>query len=465
MRNAQPRGSAPRPLAKELALNTIRAALRLSGLAAIALLAEPLTGVADTVLAGSLGVDEQSSLALGTGIATTATWLVTPILFAQTTEVARLRAAGRRNDAARTTRHGLVSAVVFGLALSIALGAVAVLADFGTGARGYLLARAVGLPVMALVMAGYGALRGSNAVPAVSVLALSGAGVHVLLDIVSVAWTTLGVTAFGVASTLSQLVVACLLLLVMRARGLLTRGSTDAMTEPPAWRKSVGAVLVLAVRSAALGAATIAMTGAAVGIGPVAGAAHQVTYQFWLLVVLAVEGWKSAAQILVSSTTSMAERHRVESSLLRSSVVLGCVAGLATLALMPVVVDAMSADGAVAHVARSIWALSAVSLVFGTVAYTRDGIEFGRGAYVANLVRTLAGTLAWFVGAWVSHATGDLRWIWCAVPAGLVIRMVLPFRTPVPCIGGATAHASAHQPLPYKPDVANKAESNMAGYR
>ena len=82
-----------------------------------------------------------------------------------------------------------------------------------------------------------------------------------------------------------------------------------------------------------------------------------------------------------------------------------------TLALMPIVVDAMSADSAVAHVAQSIWALPALSLVFGTVAYTRDGVEFGRGAYVANL-----------------------RWIWWAVPAGLAIRTALPFRAVAPDI-------------------------------
>ena len=406
---------------------TIRAALRLSGLAAIALLAEPLTGLADTVLAGRLGVDEQSSLALGTSIATTAGWLVTPILFAQTTEVARLRAAGMMDDAARTTRRGLISAASFGVVLCFALLGVALVADLGPGARGYLLARAVGLPVMALVMAGYGALRGSNAVSTVTVLALTGAGVHVLLDFASVAWTSFGVTAFGVASTVSQLVVLCLLLSVMRARGLLRRGSADAVAVPGAWRSSVGAVMVLATRSATLGAATVAMTSAAVGIGPVAGAAHQVTYQFWLLIVLVVEGWKSAAQILVSSTTSTAERLRVESTLLRSSVVLGSVAGLLSLLLMPIVVEPMSADGAVADVARSIWALSAVSLVVGTVAYTRDGIEFGRGAYVTNLRRVVTGTAAWFVGALACHVTGDLVWIWVAVPTGLIIRMALPF--------------------------------------
>jgi hypothetical protein len=224
---------------------TIRAALRLSVLAAIALLAEPLTGVVDTMLAGRLGV---------------------------------------------------VTALAFGLVLCAALVAVAMLADLGSGARGHLLARAAGLPVMAVVMAGYGGLRGGNAVATVSVLALSGAAVHVFLDVASVAWFPLGVTAFGLASTVSQLVVLTLLFPTMRRRELLPSGSTTASAEPSAWRQSAAAVLVLAARSAALGAGSIAMTTAAVGIGPTAGAAHQVTYQFWLLVVLVVEGWTVQSQ-------------------------------------------------------------------------------------------------------------------------------------------------------------------------
>jgi Na+-driven multidrug efflux pump len=332
--------------------------------------------------------------------------------------------------AARTMRRGVVSALAFGLVLCAALVAVAMLADLGSGARGYLLARAAGLPVMAVVMAGYGGLRGGNAVATVSVLALSGAAVHVFLDVASVAWFPLGVTAFGLASTVSQLVVLALLFPTMRRRGLLRSRTTTAAAEPSAWRQSAAAVLVLAARSAALGAGTIAMTTAAVGIGPTAGAAHQVTYQFWLLVVLVVEGWKSAAQILVSSAKSVPERLGVESALLRSSVVLGIGAGLTTLGLMQVVVNAMSADAAVAHAAQSIWSLSAVSLAVGAVASTRDGIEFGRGSYVANLVRILAGTSVWLLGAVASHVTGDLRWIWWGVPVGLVVRMALPFRAP-----------------------------------
>ncbi|MDN5726587.1 MAG: hypothetical protein L0G99_11755, partial [Propionibacteriales bacterium] len=239
-------------------MSTFATALRLSGLAAIALLAEPLTGLADTIAAGRLGVEEQSSLALGASIATTATWLVAPIMFAQTTEIATLRATGRDTEAARTTGTALLSGTGFGFVLGAILAMVALFAGLTDGARDYLLARAAGLPVMAFAMAGYGALRGSKAVHSVSLLALSGAAVHIGLDIVSVLGTSLGLAGLGLASVAAQLLVAVLVGRTLARRGLLTIGSRHGSRHGSAWRRSAVAVLVLSVRAATLGMAAVA---------------------------------------------------------------------------------------------------------------------------------------------------------------------------------------------------------------
>lgn len=397
-------------------------AVRLAGLACLALLAEPATGLADTAAAGRLGVGAQASLALGAGLVTTATWLVSPILFAQTTQIARLRAAGRNEEADRTVRSALVAAAVLGLALAAGLAMFAVL-GMGPDARGYVVARAVGLPVTAVVLAGYGALRGAGAMRDVTAIALLGAGLHVLLDVVVVTRTGLGVTGIGLASVLSQGVVVIIVLRQLKVRGLWVAGSRSGGGE---WRGSAAAVGILATRSALLGGAALAMTAAAVGVSPTAGAAHLVTYQFWLLAVLAVEGWKSAAQIMVSSAHSLAEQISIESALMRGSLVLGAAAGLAVLAALPVATDVLAASAEVAGLAGSIWWLSALSLVAGAVAFTRDGIEYGHGAFGRNLLRIAAGTVIWLVGAWGTHLTGDLRYMWAAMPLGLLVRAIGP---------------------------------------
>ena len=398
----------------------VRRAVRLAAFAGFALLAEPLTGIADTAAAGALGVDEQAALALGAGVVMATMWMVVPVLFAQTTQVARLYVAGRVTDAARTVVGGLLAAAAVGAVLGLALVGIAAFADVSDGTRGYLVARAAGMPVLALVMSGYGALRGSNGVRTVTVIALGAAAVHVALDVVSVAYSDLGVTGLGVASTLSQVVAAGFVLLALRTRGLLPFSLSGL--RGVAWRSSASAVGLLATRAAVLGLTILTMTSVAVSIGSTQGAAHQVAFQFWLLAVLGVEGWKSAAQILVSSSTTQVERLRMERMLLRSSVVLGIGAVVVTLACVPVI-GLLAANGEVADQARSIWWLAAIALGLGAVAYTRDGIDYGRAEYAANVVRILPGTVVWLVGAAVAHATGELAWIWWGILIGLLVRV------------------------------------------
>ena len=405
----------------------VRRAVRLASFAGLALLAEPLTGIADTAAAGALGVEDQASLALGAGVVMATTWLIVPVLFAQTTMVARLYVSGRVGEAARAVVGGLLAAAAVGAVVAAALVFIAVFVDISSDARGYLLARAGGMPVMAIVMSGYGALRGSNGVRTVTVVALGGAAVHVALDVVVVAYTGLGIAGLGLASALSQVVVALLVLHALRTRGLLplsVRGLRSV-----AWRSSATAVGLLAARAAVLGLTILTLTATAVSIGSVEGAAHQVTFQFWLFAVLAVEGWKSAAQILVSSSTTPEEQRQVEQTMMRCSVVLGLGAALVTLACTPVI-GLLAANDDVTELARTIWWPAALSLALGAIAYTRDGIEYGHAEYAANLVRILPGTLIWLVGAWIAHSTGRVEWIWWGITAGLLVRALWASGTP-----------------------------------
>lgn len=405
----------------------VRAAMRLAGLASLALLAEPLSGLADTAAAGRMGVAEQGALALGAGIITTTTWLLTPLMFAQTTEIARLRVAGDHVGMRRAVRRSLALAGAWGIVLACGIVLFAILAVDDGDARGYLLVRAAGLPVSAVVLAGYGALRGGGWIRDVSVLALTGAAVHVG-TVVVVTSADLGVTGLGTASGLSQLVVAVIGLRALMFRGLWSRDGSGRASGSTEWRSSITAVGLLAARSAMLGGATVAMTTAAVHAGTDDAAAHLVVYQVWLLAVLVVEGWKSAAQILVSSSVTDQERRITESTVLRASVVLGALAAVAVLLVRPVAVGELSASPAVADIALSIWWLSAVSFVVGAVAFTRDGVEFGWSAYGTNVVRIAVGTVITVGGAAITYVTGDLVWMWIGMPLGLLVRAVWPYR-------------------------------------
>jgi MATE family multidrug resistance protein len=406
----------------------LRSALQLAGLAGLALLSEPLSGLADTAAAGYLGVSEQSALALGSGVVTTTTWLLTPLMFAQTTQIAGFRVAGDHARVQSTVRIAVILAAVWGLVLACAVTMFALTAVGDGDARAYLLVRAAGLPVSAVVLAGYGALRGAGHVSDVTALALGGAVIHVGIVVVSVAMD-LGTVGIGAASGLAQLAVTVVGLRLLVRRRLWPRRVTPSCSGPDSWQTSLVAAGLLAVRSVLLGGATLAMTAGAVQSSAVDAAAHLVVYQVWLLVVLAVEGWKSAAQILVSSSRSDTERAAVEKTVLAGSAVLGSASAAAVFAIGPLATQMLSASEEVESAARTIWWLSAFSFVVGAVAFTRDGVEFGRGAFGVNLIRIGLGTGVTVVGAGTTWLTGDLRWMWFGMTIGLLVRAVWPYRS------------------------------------
>lgn len=405
----------------------LRSAIRLAGLAGLALLAEPLSGLADTAAAGYLGVSEQSALALGAGVVTTTTWLLTPLMFAQTTQIAQFRVAGDRAGLQAAVRRSVAIAAVWGLVLACGVTLFALSTVAEGDARAYLVVRAAGLPVSAVVLAGYGALRGAGHVSDVTALALGGAVIHVGIVVTSVAMD-LGILGIGAASGLAQLVVAAVGWRISVRRGLWSRTASSG-SGLDRWQTSVTATGLLAVRSGLLGGATLAMTAAAVRSSEVDAAAHLVVYQVWLLVVLAVEGWKSAAQILVSSSRSDAERSEVERAVLIGSIGLGSVSAAVVFAIGPLAVQMLAASEEVESAARTIWWLSALSFVVGAAAFTRDGVEFGRGTFGVNLIRIGIGTVITVAGAGVTWLTSDLMWMWIGISVGLLARAVWPYRS------------------------------------
>ena len=407
----------------------LRSAARLAGLAGVALLAEPLSGLADTAAAGALGISEQSALALGSGVVTTTTWLLAPLMFAQTTQIAQLRFSGDRAQVQAAVRRSVAIAAVWGLVLGCAVTVFALSTVSDGDSRAYMLARAAGLPVSAVVLAGYGALRGIGRVFDVTALALGGATVHIGIVVVAT-HQGMGIVGIGTASGLSQLAVAVVGVRILKRRGLLTVWTPSLRTGTDRSQSALGAAGLLAVRSAMLGGATLVMTAAAVHSSAVDASAHLVVYQVWLLVVLTVEGWKSAAQILVSSSQSVHERREVEKTVLIGSMWLGSASAVVVLAIGPWLTRLLSASADVQTAAWSIWWLSALSFVVGAVAFTRDGVEFGRGEFGANLVRIGIGSAITLAGAALTFVQRDLAWMWIGLSVGLLARALWPYRTP-----------------------------------
>lgn len=402
--------------------------------ASAALVADPLIALVDVAIAGRLGVTAQAALAVGAAAVTLAAWLLYPLLFAQTSEVANAWGAGDRAAAARAVRSGSAAAVVVGGVVALLLVVIAgplllagVEGIVAQQARVYLQIRASGLPLLAFVLAGHGALRGRGDTRGSAVIALAVAAVHAAAAC-GVLAAGLGLSALAVVGVGAQFLGAGAIAARLRAGGLLGPSSpTSARSKRQEMNEGLLALRragPLALRGAGLGISTAALTAAAASIGPTQAAAHLVTYQVWLLVALALEGWKAAAQVIVAQDrgSPAAELRADVRALERGAAVVGVLAGLCLLATISFLPGLLAADRASAAAAKPLWALASIALAVGSIAFTRDGVEFGLRRYRANAGRTLRGCAVWLVAAAAGALTGALPLLWGVFVLGLLVR-------------------------------------------
>lgn len=397
--------------------------------ASAALVADPLVGLIDVAVAGRLGLTEQAALAVGVAAITLAAWLLNALLFAQTSEVAAAWGAADRAGAARAVRSGSLAAVLAGGVVALLLVAVAgpllvagVSDAVAQQARAYIDVRACGLPLLAFVLAGHGALRGRGDVRGSAAIALGAAALHTC-GAVAVLIAGLGLTQLALVGVGAQTLAALAIAVRLRSGDLLGRGR-------PTYAELVDGLAALrragplAVRGVGLGVSTSALTVAAAFIGPTQAAAHLVTYQVWLLVALALEGWKAATQVIVAQDRALPTVDLLAQvrTLERGAAALGAVAGLGMIATMPLLPALLAADTTSADAARPLWALAGLALAVGSVAFTRDGVQFGLRRYRANAVRTLRGCAVWLGAAAVGAFTGQLTLLWTGFLLGLIVR-------------------------------------------
>jgi Na+-driven multidrug efflux pump len=403
--------------------------------ASAALVADPLVGLVEVAVAGRLGLTAQAALALGVAAVTLAAWLLNPLLFAQTSEVAGALGAGDRVAAARAVRSGSLAAVLVGGVVALLLVAVAgplllagVTDPVAQQARAYVHIRVGGLPLLAFVLAGHGALRGRGDIRGSAAIALSAAALHAA-GAGAVLLTDRGLTELASVGVAAQAIAAMAIAGRLYAGGLLRQGADGLRPTRAELAEGLAALRragPLALRGVGLGVSTSALTVAAASIGPTQAAAHLVTYQVWLLAALALEGWKAATQVIVAQDLAVpaADLQAQVRSLDRGAAVLGSLAGLGMLATLPFLPALLAADAASADAATPLWALAGLALAAGSIAFTRDGAEFGLRRYRANAVRTLRGCAVWLGAAGVGALTGQLTLLWAGFLLGLLVRAV-----------------------------------------
>jgi len=427
-----------------------RTLLRLSLPVLLSLIAEPLTGVADTAFVARLGAGPAAALGVATVILSSAFWVFNFLGIGTQTAVARAHGAAGATvrEAADAVATALVAALAGGTLLALlAWPFLEELAAF-MGAEGavcddavvYLRIRLVAAPAILMTIVAFGALRGRQDMRTPFEIAVSVNVVNVVLDALLIFGAgplpALGVAGAAWATTASQLAgAAWAVAATSRALGPFARVRPRMLLD----LLVVGRDLVL--RTALLLGFLLLATRAATHAGAEAGAAHQAVRQVWTLTALLLDAYAATAQTLVGyflGAGRAAVARRVATVACGWGAATGMLLTLAMLAGTESVAWLLVPVGASAAF-RPAWVVAALAQPLNALSFVTDGVHWGTGdfRYLRNamLASTLAGAL--LLGRADVGAPTALLHVWLATTAWIALRAAFGVLRVWPGIGRA----------------------------
>ncbi len=419
-----------------------REILRLALPALGALTAEPIYVLVDTAIVGHLGRYPLAGLGIAGTVLTAAFGIFNFLAYGTTAAVARRIGAGDERGAAEQGFAGLWLAVGLGLALTTvgllaapfivdAMGASDTVRPF---ALTYLRISLLGAPLVTVMLAGVGYLRGTQDARTPLLIAIAANVANLGLELLFVYGFDWGIagSAWGtvIAQALSAAAFVALLLRARRATGADARPDRAEIVRTA----RVGGHLV--VRTASLLAAFTTTTAIASRISDTAVAAHQVAFQLWYVLALALDAIAIAGQAIVGRYLGAGDR-RGARTVTRRMLELGVVAGIAAGGLVIAAREPLTAvftdDPAVRDALAAVLPIVALWQPIGAVVFVLDGVLIGAGEtrYLAGAM--LVATFAFLPFALlVLPAGGGLAALWWSLGVFLVARAIgmgLRYRT------------------------------------
>jgi putative MATE family efflux protein len=362
-----------------------QAILRLALPALGALAAEPIYVLVDTGVVGHLGATSLAALALATSVVGVVISICAFLEYGVTPKVGRLFAAGDRDGAAHLGRQATIMATALGVLLALVAIVIAHPLLVLLGAhdrvlnRGVLYVRiaAVGMPFALVAVAVEGYLRGVARLKIPLVVLLGANALNVGLEfllVYGVHWGLAG-SAWGtvIAQAISAIVFVALL-------GL--RPGNTALIDWRAIRELAAVGTQILLRTAGLYIAFILAGALLARIGTDSLAAHQIVFQLWNFLALALDALAIAAQVLVSHELGRGDIHRARAVANRInlwSIGVGIVFGLVMLALINVLPQAFTHNPRVLNRVHAVWWVFVAMQPFNGLVFSLDGILFGAG--------------------------------------------------------------------------------------
>ncbi|KAL4425326.1 hypothetical protein ABPG75_009342 [Micractinium tetrahymenae] len=385
--------------------------------AVLALAADPLLSMVDTIFVGQVGADALAALGVNSALFTFSFVVFNFLATATTPMVAAALSVGDRHRAGKVTLQALGLATVLGGILAVALvaGSDGALALMGAGpetgrvhelATDFLVIRAAAAPAALLMTVGQGAFRGLQDMRTPLGITLAANAINLGLDIFLIMGLGWGVRGAATATTAAEWVAALAYLGGLWARrdalgGLSPRlvlGSrvADALAEMGPFLQAGGAMLMRT--GLLLGTKTLASaTAARLGVVPVA--AHQVVTQLWLLSSLIVDSVAIAGQSLVAvqlGKGDVREARAVSNRLLGLGIGAGAALAAAFWLAEPIIPGIFSSDADVEAAVRQVLPIAVAMLPINAAVYVFDGVITGASdfKFMAGAMVLAAGTAA-----------------------------------------------------------------------
>lgn len=390
-----------------------------------ALIAEPLYVLTDTAIVGHLGTPQLGGLAVASTILLTLYAVFIFLAYGTTAAVSRLLGAGRRRDAAHQAVQSLWLAGLIGVTLA-AVGLVGAggLVDL-MGAQGavrtnalvYLRISLFGMPALLVTLAGTGYLRGLQDTRTPLVVAVGTGALNLVLELALVYGFDQGIGASALTTVVAQWVAATVYLGHV---GRAARSHGVGLAPHPGSLRRLGAVgRDLLVRTAALRASLLVATAVATRIGAVDVAAHQIAFEVWSFLALALDAIAIAGQAMVGRALGADDAAAAQGAgrrMIEWGVTFGLLAGVAVLALRNLLPHLFSGDPAVVALASFLLVWVAVLQPVNAVAFVLDGILIGAGD-MRFLAWAMAGAAAAFIpaAAAVGLLGAGIGWLWASL--------------------------------------------------
>src|SRR5918998_5886740 len=349
--------------------------------------------------------------------------------------VSRLLGAGDEREAAHQGVQSLWLAGLIGVAL-VAVGLVASDALVGAmGATGavrtnalvYLRISLLGVPALLLVMAGTGYLRGLQDTRTPLVIAVGTGALNLVLEVALVYGLDQGIGASALTTVAAQWVAA---VVYLQRIGRAATVTGVGFVPHPASLRRLGAVgRDLLVRTVALRASLLVATAVATRMGTVEVAAHQVAFELWSFLAMALDAIAIAGQALVGRALGAGDARAARGAgrrMIEWGLAFGVVVGVAVLVVRTAVPHLFSDDPAVVALTAFVLLWLAVLQPVNALAFVLDGILIGAGD-----MRFLAWAMAVAAGVFIPAAlavglTGaGIGWLWAALGLLMATRVAM----------------------------------------